>query len=194
MTDTIVPASPPATPRPFKVNQWALVAAISALAILAVLGWGLINQTTARPEPGKEAPLFEMQFFNGYEWDTRTVSSLEEMRGQVVVLNFWASWCVECRIEADLLEQSWQAYKDKGVVFLGIAYVDVEPNSIAYLQEFGISYPNAPDLRSLTSRQYRVTGVPETFFIDKEGTVQHIVIGPVSPEQLNAYILELLES
>lgn len=194
MSDTILPTSTPAVQPPFKLNQWAVVAAISVILVLVVLGWGLINQTTARPEPGKEAPLFEMAFFDGYEWDTRTVSSLEEMRGQVVVLNFWASWCVECRIEADVLEQTWQAYKDKGVIFLGVAYVDVEPNSIAYLQEFGISYPNAPDLRSLTSRQYRVTGVPETFFIDKEGTVRQIVIGPVSAEQLNAYILELLES
>ena len=95
---------------------WAVI-----IIILAALGWGLINVNAPRPEAGQQAPAFEMEFFDGFGWQGQDVATLEEMRGKVVVLNFWASWCVECRLEADLLEQASRAYGDD-VVFLGIAY------------------------------------------------------------------------
>lgn len=163
-----------------------------ALLILGVLGWGLLNSTAPRPEAGQPAPDFTMEFFDGYEWQTREVASLEELRGQVVVLNFWASWCVECRVEADLLEQTWRKYADQGVVFVGIAYADVEPKSIAYMEEFDITYPNAPDLRTSISADYEITGVPETFFIDKNGEIAEVVIGPVRAETMERTIAQLL--
>lgn len=161
-------------------------------ALLAVLGWGLLNSTASRPEAGVQAPTFDMQFFEGYGWRDQPAADLDSMRGNVVVLNFWASWCVECRIEADLLESAWRQYRDQGVVFLGVAYVDAEPKSLAYLEEFGITYPNAPDLGSSISEKYEITGVPETFFIDKQGTVSRVVIGPVSDGVLHNEIAQLL--
>jgi cytochrome c biogenesis protein CcmG/thiol:disulfide interchange protein DsbE len=161
-------------------------------ALLAVLGWGLLNSTASRPEAGVRAPTFDMQFFEGYGWKDQPTADLDSMRGNVVVLNFWASWCVECRIEADLLESAWRQYRDQGVVFLGVAYVDAEPKSLAYLEEFGITYPNAPDLGSSISGKYEITGVPETYFIDKQGTVSRVVIGPVSDGVLHNEIAQLL--
>jgi cytochrome c biogenesis protein CcmG, thiol:disulfide interchange protein DsbE len=164
------------------VGIWAGV-----ITLLAVLGWGLIRANAERPgESGRvvAAPGFEVQFFEGYEWEGRPSASLSDFRGQVVVLNFWASWCVECRLEADLLEQAWRQYRDQGVVFLGIAYIDVEPKSLAYMEEFNITYPNGPDLRSTVSSKYEVTGVPETFFIDREGKVAHVQIGPLNQATL----------
>jgi cytochrome c biogenesis protein CcmG/thiol:disulfide interchange protein DsbE len=110
------------------------------------------------------------------------------------VLNFWASWCVECRIEADLLEETWKEYRDAGVVFLGVAYIDVEPKSLEYLEEFNITYPNAPDLRSEISSKYDITGVPETFFIDQAGEVVHIQLGPVNGTMLTGLIDQMLEN
>ncbi len=92
------------------------------------------------------------------------------------------------------MEDTWRAYKDDGVVFLGVAYVDVEPKSIGYLEEFDITYPNGPDLRSSVSSKYEITGVPETFFIDREGKISHIQIGPVNETMLTGLIDQLLAS
>lgn len=162
------------------------------IALLALFGWGLLNANEGRPEEGAVAPNFEMQFFDGYQWKDLENASLEDMRGQVVVLNFWASWCVECRVEADLLESTWRQYRDQGVVFLGVAYVDSEAKSLAYLEEFGITYPNAPDLGSEISNEYKITGVPETFFIGKDGQVSDFVLGPVNATMLQNQIQTLL--
>lgn len=169
------------------VIMWAAV-----IGLLALVGWGLMNANATRPEAGQHAPGFDMVFFNGYEWEDRSTASLSDLEGQVVVLNFWASWCTECLIEADLLEATWRKYQDQGVVFVGVAYADVEPNSLAYLRDFNITYPNAPDLGTRISSDYEITGVPETFFIDKNGEISHVKIGPLREAELTAVIDQLL--
>jgi len=190
MSETVDPATTAAAEEP-KSRNWGTYAIWGGvIGLLALLGWGLLRTNASRPDA--TAPNFEMQFFNGYEWEDSSVASLSDFSGQPVVLNFWASWCAECRIEADLLEDTWQKYRDQGVVFLGVAYVDVEPKSIAYLEEYNITYPNAPDLRSSVSSKYEITGVPETFFIDRNGEVAHIQIGPVGEPMLSGLIDQLL--
>lgn len=169
------------------IGLWAVV-----IGVLALVGWGLYNVNTARPEAGQPAPNFQMEYFNGYEWQSLSAASLEDMQGNVVILNFWASWCVECRVEADLLEQVWRRYKDDGVIMLGIAYADVEPNALAYMEEFNVTYPNAPDLRTAVSKNYEITGVPETFFIGKDGTIAHVQIGPINEATMVALVDRLL--
>lgn len=189
VTDTNAPTE--ATPRrPFRWSMLALWLAV--ISILAVLAWGLLNTTASRPEVGQVAPDFDVEFFDGYEWDTRSVANLSDMRGKPVVLNFWASWCVECRYETDVLEQAWLKYREDGVVFLGVAYADVEPNSIAYMQEFGVTFPHAPDLGTDISQDYEITGVPETFFIDKDGVIRHVQIGAVDQQMLDTLIPQML--
>lgn len=181
------------TSAPRKI-RWTTVALWAAvIALLALLGWGLMRTNATRPEAGQPAPQFDVEFFDGYEWDNRSVADLEDMRGKVVVLNFWASWCIECRLEADLIEQTWQKFKNDDVLFLGVAYSDVEPKSIAYLEEFGITYPNAPDLGTDISDMYEITGVPETFFIGKDGTIEHVQIGPLKQATLDGVIQQLLQ-
>lgn len=190
MSEIIQPSTSAGPSRSIHWSTILLWAAV--LGLLALLGWGLLNTTAARPEAGEAAPGFTMEFFDGYGWEQQPVAALSDLKGKVVVLNFWASWCVECRVEADLLEASWRKYKDQGVVFLGIAYSDVEPNSLAYLEEFGITYPNAPDLRTVISHDYEITGVPETFFIGKDGQIADVIIGPVSEPVLEGNITQLL--
>ncbi|MGD2050277.1 MAG: TlpA disulfide reductase family protein [Chloroflexota bacterium] len=173
--------------------RWGvIVAVVIAIGFVAFLAIGMKRAATDRPD--EVAPDFEMQFFNGYEWQNAPTAQLSDFKGRPVVLNFWASWCVECKIEADLLENTWQAYRDDGVVFLGVAYIDVEPKSLEYLEEYNITYPNAPDLRSTISSKYDITGVPETFFIDKEGKVVHIQLGPVNETMLTGLIDQMLAS
>jgi cytochrome c biogenesis protein CcmG/thiol:disulfide interchange protein DsbE len=162
------------------------------VALLGLLGWGLLKAGETRPEAGDVAPAFAVELFDGYGWDGREAASLGDMQGKVVVLNFWASWCVECRVEAELLEQTWRRYRDQGVVFLGVAYVDAEHKSLAYLEEFDITYPNGADLGSSISNAYKITGVPETFFIGKDGTVSRYVLGPVNETVLVGEIETLL--
>ena len=100
--------------------------------------------------------------------------------------------CVECRDETPVLESAWQKYADQGVVVLGVAYADVEPNSLAYMDDFGVSFPHAPDLGTDISQTYEITGVPETFIIDKEGVIRHVQIGAVNEAMLDQIIPQLL--
>ncbi|MCB8927768.1 MAG: TlpA family protein disulfide reductase [Ardenticatenaceae bacterium] len=165
---------------------------VGVIALLALLGWGLMQTKASRPEVGETAPGFNLEFFEGYEWDGKTAASLDDMKGQIVVMNFWASWCVECRVETDELEAAWQKYADQGVVFVGVAYSDVEPNSIEYMKEFDVSFPHAPDLGTRISNEYDITGVPETFIIDQNGEVAHVQIGPISASTLDSVIGQLL--
>lgn len=193
MTDMIPTTTTPVEAAPRRPIRWSMIALwLAVIAILAVLAWGLLNATAGRPEVGQAAPDFTVEFFNGYEWDARPVADLSDMRGRPVVLNFWASWCVECRYETDVLEQTWLKYRDDGVVFLGVAYADVEPNSIAYMKEFGVTFPHAPDLGTDISQDYEITGVPETFFIDKDGVIRHVQIGAVDEQLLDTIIPQML--
>lgn len=196
MTDTIQPnlqstgEAGDAKPKRARWQLFAIWAAVIGLLVLT--GWALMRTNASRPEPGQPAPKFDMEFFNGYEWQSQPTALLEDMRGNVVVLNFWASWCVECRLEANLLEQTWRTYAADDVIFLGVAYADVEPNAKAYLAEYNITYPNAPDLGTDISDTYEITGVPETFFIDKNGVIRHVQIGPVNAQVMDGMIRQLL--
>ncbi|HIP71854.1 MAG TPA: TlpA family protein disulfide reductase, partial [Anaerolineae bacterium] len=94
------------------------------------------------------APDFTLTSFDG---ETITLS---ELRGQVVIINFWASWCPPCREEAPYLEATWRKYKDQGVVFIGVDYVDTETAALAYIEEFDITYFNGPDVGTRISYDY----------------------------------------
>jgi cytochrome c biogenesis protein CcmG/thiol:disulfide interchange protein DsbE len=173
---------------PLSIIVWIVV-----LGLLAVLGWGLVQSSAPRPEVGEMAPAFNLEFFDGYEWEGQTAVSFDEMQGQILVVNFWASWCIECRTETPELEAAWQKYADQGVLVVGVAYSDVEPNSIAYMKEFNVSFPHAPDLGTSISNDYKITGVPETFIIDQNGEIAHVQIGPISGRTLDEVIGRLLE-
>lgn len=170
----------------------AILALVLVIGLLALLGWGLVNTTRSRPIAGNPSPDFQVQYYDGYKWQDKDASALADFQGQVVVLNFWASWCIECRVEADLLQQASVQYEDQDVVFLGVAYVDVEPKSREYLTEFNITYPNAPDLRSLVSKAFEITGVPETFIIDQTGEIAYVHIGPIDAATLYGEINKLV--
>jgi len=194
MSDTVQPTaynSAQVPARSFRLS--GVILWVVLFGILALLGWGLVNSQATRPEAGEVAPTFTMQYFDGYEWESRSSADLAEFRGKVVVLNFWASWCVECKVEASLLESSWLKYRDQDVVFLGITYADVEPNALQYLLDYNVTYPNAPDLGTAISEEYEITGVPETFFIDQSGVISYVQLGPLSEGQLNGVIQQLLQ-
>lgn len=141
-----------------------IVALVLILALLFLLTWTL-QQKGAPPLASGAAPAFELASFEGKTY------RLAELRGTPVVINFWASWCTQCKEEARELEMVWKQNKDKGLLVLGVDYVDTEPEAKAYLKQFGITYPNGPDVGTRISKAYRITGVPETYFITREGKV-----------------------
>ena len=155
------------------------------LALLGLLAWGL-KKAQAGPLEDGQAPDFTITGFDG-----RT-SSLNQLRGQVVIINFWASWCPPCREEAAYLEQTWRKYKDKDVVFIGVDWVDTEKEALVYIQEFDITYINGPDIGTRIAQAYNIQGVPETFFVAKNGELRGVHIGPLKSPQLDEKIEELL--
>ncbi|BCX05552.1 MAG: membrane protein [Candidatus Roseilinea sp.] len=168
------------------------LAAIAAIVGVFVIALNLVSQQGARPKPGSPAPDFTLTLYPGYRADLPEQIRLSDLRGNVVVMNFWASWCVECYKEADALEAVYRKYKDRGVIFLGIDYLDTEAPALAYLKQYNVTYPNGLDVQQQIARAYRITGVPETFFIDKDGIVRDVVIAPLTEAQLIAKIEALL--
>lgn len=174
----------PALPSSRSVAVWRLFFIAVPVVFLLFLGVRLYDTNTSEQRAAGEAPPFVFTTFEGEE------ISLEDLRGKGVVLNFWASWCDPCRAEAALLEATWRQEKENGIVFIGLDYLDQEPAAKAYLAEYDVTYPNGPDLQSQAARRYGIKGVPETFFIDPEGKIAHMVIGPIVNEAQFAEALD----
>ena len=155
------------------------------LALLGLLAWGLIK-VQAGPLDDGLAPDFTITGF-----DSRTVN-LSQLRGQVMIINFWASWCPPCREEAAYLEETWRKYQGQEVVFIGVDWVDTEKEALAYIKEFDITYINGPDIGTRIAQAYNIQGVPETFFVARNGELRGVQIGPLKAPQLDEKIDELL--
>ncbi len=154
-------------------------------ALLILMGWGLVKAQSGPIDRGM-APDFTLESFDGEKLN------LSDLRGQVVVINFWASWCPPCPEEAEYLEHTWREYQDEGGVFIGVKYVDTRREALEFMDEFSITYFNGPDLGTRISQQYNLQGVPETFFIAKNGELRGVKIGPLYPPELTDWIDELL--
>jgi cytochrome c biogenesis protein CcmG/thiol:disulfide interchange protein DsbE len=154
------------------------ISAVVGLALLALLTFAFLSSDRGRLQQGDLAPDFSLTLFDGSE------VSLNDLRGQVVVLNFWASWCAPCRREAPALQETWETYKGKGVIFLGVTYKDAKKASQEFITEFGITYSNGIDARGQISRAFGVVAVPETFIIDSDGKVAWFRIGEIQAQDL----------
>ena len=168
--------------------RWAIPAA--AVPVLLLLAYGFRTDPRAIPTPllGKPAAAFSLTTFSG------APVSLESLRGKIVVLNFWASWCVPaCYEEAPTLERTWREYKDKGVTVVGVDIQDKEEAAREFLARFGHSFPNAPDPKGRVAVDYGVYGVPETFFIDRQGRVRFKEVGALTDDTARRHLDVLLK-
>ena len=161
---------------------------LPAIALLALLAYGFRTDSHYIPSPliGKPAPPFALTLFDG------NALRLGDLRGNVVFLNFWASWCVPCREEAPALETAWQAYRPRGVVFVGINIQDKEQDARAFLDEFSITYANGVDPGSKIAVDYGVYGIPETFVIDRGGRISYKHIGAITSATLATKLDQVL--
>ena len=178
------------------VPLWAqIIVWVFLVGLLAIVAMGLSRAQQGTVQPGHKIEEFNLPLFSDYEYEGKNQVTLEELRGKVVVINFWASWCKPCEQEAAELQQAWEEYEPTGqVIFLGVDYVDTEPEARVYLRKFGITYPNGPDLATRISQYFRIKGVPETYFVDQEGVLQYVQVGPfTSIDQIRAQIDPLLK-
>lgn len=159
-----------------RLPGWVIVLALAVLAgFLALIGSSLVRKSSPPIRVGDLIPDLTFTSFSGETY------RLADLKGNVVLINFWASWCTTCEDEAVALQTVWQEMQPGGrVVFLGVDWADTEPEARAYLNRFGITYPSGPDLGTRISQRFRITGVPETYLFDTSGHLASVTIGPFS--------------
>jgi cytochrome c biogenesis protein CcmG, thiol:disulfide interchange protein DsbE len=153
---------------------------IGLLALLVLLGLGLFHAQNPIMSIGSKVPDFTLKLFDNYQYQNMNQVNLASLHGKVVVVNFWASWCVTCADEAPDMETAWLYYQPEGrVVFLGVDYTDVDTKALEFLSKFDITYPNGPDLGTrITPIFNRNIAMPETYIIDPQGILRYKQIGP----------------
>lgn len=169
--------------------RWQKVAVLGALAaVLVLLGLAVARERPPWSVPlvGQPAPDFSLTLFDGRGL------RLSGLRGNVVLINFWASWCTACRQESPVLEWTWQTYRQRGLVLIGVNVWDRREDALAMVREFGKTYPNGPDPDGKILQDYGVTGIPETFFVDRQGRIVLKRLGPVTRELIIGQVEPLL--
>jgi cytochrome c biogenesis protein CcmG, thiol:disulfide interchange protein DsbE len=175
----------------------ALVSVAAVAALAGLFMFGLLRGHPDRDIPsnllGRQAPTFELPVYERYVGDFGPVLSLEEHRGRPMIINFWASWCGPCYEEAPHLERIWRRFGDE-VLVVGIQTQDRDARSQgrAFIEQFGLSFPNLYDNDSRVSIAYGLFGVPETFFVARDGTVVYKHAGPVTEELMTRQIEAML--
>jgi cytochrome c biogenesis protein CcmG/thiol:disulfide interchange protein DsbE len=185
MTDMELLSEPqPIARRGLGPGSIVLLIGIALTAI--VFGVALSRQNQTQPETGA-APDFTLTTLDGGE------IRLSDQRGKVVVVNFWASWCIPCRDEAPVLQSIWEQYRDRGVIVMGVAYTDTETGARDFIAEYGQTYPNGMDLGTRISDLYHIQGVPETFVVDQQGNVVEFIYAAVNEADLSTLLDSILE-
>lgn len=168
----------------------SLIGIGTAVPIILLLGFGLTRDPRVLPNalPGSNAPMFALQVM-----DRGDTIDIGRHAGKVVVINFWASWCLECRTEHRDLSETAEAFAGRDVHFYGVLYQDNADNGREWITMMGgQSYPTLLDPGSRTAIDYGLTGVPETVIIDGQGVVAFKKIGPITRAELSQRIEEAL--
>jgi peroxiredoxin len=191
------PAPPGATPRERRLLL--LFAAVPLVFLLILAGYAWLGRVSAPPAPkahplraGDEAPSFTFPDLEG-----RPVS-LEDFRGRVVFLNIWATWCPTCTWEMPSMEALHRRYRDKGLAMVAVSIDALGKNVVVpYMKKLGLTFGYLLDPRGTVKGLYRITGVPETFIIDRQGKIIRKIIGPrqwMNPEMRNLIEIALRSS
>ncbi len=182
-----------------------LLSAIPLAGFLALLGWaslrsggnpgglGVNNDFGQVDISSKTAAEFTLTLSGG-TLDSGTELSLSDLRGKVVRVDFWASWCTPCRQEAPVLSQVYLEYAGQPVEFIGVNIWDRNQDALDFLEAFQTTYPNGVDQAGSIAVDYGVRGIPEKYFIDQKGVVRQKFVGPMQADDLRAAIDGLLST
>jgi len=160
-------------------------------ALPTVISANSTNPTgpTATPAPapivGAPAPDFELENLDG------EAVSLAQWRGQVVLINFWATWCGPCRVEMPAIEARYEAFKDDGFTVLAVNVDEPLPDVSAFAIAYDLTFPILLDPGAVINDLYRVRAYPTTFIIDREGFISRLHIGSMTEGQLSGYLSDL---
>jgi len=173
-----------------------LIAAVLAIGVIVTMTVFPREQsqqqsaTRSSPLIGKQAPDFTLPTLDGKE------VSLSQFRGQPVLINFWATWCIPCRDEMPELVRAYEAHKSEGFVVLGLnlTYSDSVPGVQAFASEFNITFPVLLDQEAVVAgKVYQIPGLPTSVFIKRDGTIERIQVGVMTGEQVDQYVEEILK-
>ena len=193
-------APPPAalspTIRRLRATRAVLWALVGVMTVVWLFYGGGLESITAmtRPAPeavatadvGQAAPSLKLPLVGGGEQDVATY------RGRPVILNFWATWCDPCRAEMPVFERAQQQYRDRGLVVLGVDFQERDPEIVAFLSEIGVTFPSLVDRTGEVTRQWRATGLPTTFLIDRQGIIRDVRVGAFTDDMLESRLTKLL--
>ena len=172
---------------------------VPVLLVLSLFVWGVAQNDGVAGRPGVNDNFGEVSIstdpMSDFELTTLSgeVVSIADYRGKVVMVDFWSSWCVPCRVEGPILSETYLKWRDRGVEFVGIAIWDSEGPVLDFIELHGIEYVNAIDASGLTAVDFGVTGIPEKFFINTEGEIVKKVIGPNTRETLESILTDLTD-
>lgn len=172
-------------------------AVLPILLMLALFGWRLTSRGSSSSSVGvntvgqlapvavRELPATTLLTFDG------APLRLSDLKGELLVVNFWGSWCVPCRQEAPALERAWRLTQHTGVRFVGVNLWEPERDARRFIQELGITYTNVADSDGRLAIELGLTGIPETYFVDRDGRLVQRWIGPIDEQRLLTLIDEL---
>lgn len=156
-----------------------IVVAIALLVVVLVLAFRRDPHDIRTGTVGKPAAAFTLQ-----KLDATGALSLDDAKGKVTIINFFASWCIPCKQENPALVRVYERYRASDVVFIGVLYQDSRDSGLKYVKDNGVTWPTASDDDGRVAFAYGVFGIPETFFIDADGIIQGRHIGPIDEATL----------
>jgi cytochrome c biogenesis protein CcmG, thiol:disulfide interchange protein DsbE len=169
------------------VSVRVFVAALAVLAVIGLLGFGLLSKGEATIAVGDRVPDRSLPALAG-----GVQGSIADHRGRWVLVNLWASWCDPCRQEAPELERFWQRFRERGVTVLGIDVQDNSEDALAFVREHRLTYPQLRSVGDERSEAFGSTGVPENFLVDPRGRLALIWRGPVDERLLRERVVPIV--
>jgi cytochrome c biogenesis protein CcmG/thiol:disulfide interchange protein DsbE len=170
------------------VSARSFLAFFAVCAVIGLLGFGLLSKGSAKIEVGDRVPDRALPVLGG-----SGEGEIADYRGEWVLVNLWASWCLPCRDEAPALERWWRAHRDEGVTVLGINVQDNSKDALAFLDEFRTTYPQLRSVGAERSEAFGSTGVPENFLVNPRGRLALIWRGPVDDRVLRENVDPIVE-